>query len=251
MEKIKIKNSLDKNIVGVIHRPKIKTEKLAILCPGFLDTKDYPHLVDLASKLAQQGYTAVRFDPSGTWESEGDISEYLTSQYLKDIGSVLDYMLSESKYTHVLLGGHSRGGQVSLLYAARDSRISVVLGIMPSQGPFEGKRRDDWEKSRVSVSLRDTPENYEEKKKFRVPFQHVLDRDQFHVLDDMKKIKARVILIAGELDVLVPPESVQKLFENANEPKKFITVAGVDHEYRHKPADIEKVNLAALKEVLA
>src|SRR3989344_857048 len=85
IEKVKIKNSKGQNISAVIHRPDIKTKKLAILCPGFLDTKNYDHLILLSEELLKKGFTVVRFDPTGTWESEGDISEYLTSQYLNDV----------------------------------------------------------------------------------------------------------------------------------------------------------------------
>lgn len=247
MEKIKIFNSNGQNIAAIIDRPAAKTEKLAILCPGYLDTKDYAHLASLANELTKQGYTVVRFDPTGTWESEGDISEYLTSQYLEDIGSVLERMLREGKYTHVLLGGHSRGGQVSVLYAARDPRISQVLGIMPSHGLMTGKRREDWEKTGVSISQRDLPNEGEGMREYRVPFQHVLDREQYDALNEVKKIKVPIVFIAGELDILVPPEKVKKLFDNANEPKKFILAQGIDHEYRHRPAEIEKINALALK----
>ncbi len=247
MESIKISNSNGQNIAAVIHRPATKTEKLAVLCPGYLDTKDYMHLTMLASDLADRGYTSVRFDPTGTWESEGDISEYLTSQYLKDVRSVLEYMLKESEYTNVLLGGHSRGGQISILYAARDTRVSQVLGIMPSSGPVEGKRREEWKEAGVSNSTRDIPGNDTDRKAFSVPFQHVLDRDQFDALADVKKITVPIVLIAAEFDVSVPPEDVKELFESANEPKKFVFLEGMDHEYRHKPEEIKKVNRLALE----
>lgn len=246
MENVKIPNSKGQKIAAVIHRPNIDTNKLAILCPGYLDTKDYMHLVALADSLANHGYTAIRFDPTGTWESEGDTSEYLTSQYLKDINSVLEYMIKEGDYKNVLLGGHSRGGQVSILYAARDPRISEVLGIMPSSGGVEGQQREKWEKFGVRISYRDIPSS-DEQKEFRVPFIHVLDRDQFDALADTKKIKVPVVLIAGELDISVPWQKVKKLFDNANEPKKFILAKGIDHEYRHKLADIEKINVMALE----
>jgi len=242
MEPVKIPNSNGQNLAAVIHRSTTKTEKLAILCPGYLDTKDYTHLIMLAEDLANRGYTAVRFDPTGTWESDGDISEYLTSQYLNDIENVLEYMLAEGNYTYVLLGGHSRGGQVSILYAARDPRISEVLGIMPSHAPVEGKRREDWESAGASNSSRDIPGNTEERKSFSVPFTHVLDRDQFDALGDIEKIKVPIVLVSAEFDVSVPPEHVQELFEHANESKKLIYLEGMDHEYRHNREEIEKVN---------
>lgn len=237
------------NLAAAIHYPENKTNKLAILCPGYLDSKDYKGLVGLAEALGERGYTVVRFEPTGTWKSEGDISDYTTSQYLEDIKNVLEYMLSQANYKHILLGGHSRGGQVSILYAARDSRISIVLGIMASSGPIQGQRREEWEKNGVSVSQRDLPNNENKKIEFRVPFNHVLDRDQYDAVGDAKKIKVPIILIAGELDDSVPPNEVKEIFNNANEPKKFLIIPNIGHDYRHNDGEVKIVNEKILEQL--
>lgn len=239
--KVKI-SSTEGNLSAAVHYPKNETGKLAILCPGYLDSKDYKGLVGLAETLEERGYIVVRFEPTGTWESEGDISDYTTSQYLEDIRNVLDYMMSQINYKQILLGGHSRGGQVSILYAAQDSRISVILGIMPSSGPIQGQRRREWERAGVSVSHRDLPSDKNKTREFRVPFWHVLDRDQYDAVGDVKKIKAPIILIAGGLDDLVPPDEVEEIYNNANEPKKFIVIPGIGHDYRHNDGEVKIVN---------
>lgn len=241
-EKVKIKNSKGQNIVAIIHRPAVKTEKLAILCPGFLDTKDYDHLVLLSKELSKKSFTAVRFDPTGTWESEGDISEYLTSQYINDVRSVLEYMLKDKNYSCVLLGGHSRGGLISILYASMDPKISLVLGIMPSSvRTMTGTKREEWEREGLNIAKRDIP-----KKngilEFKVPYSHVIDRDQFDVFEAVKKITIPLVMIAGELDKSCLPEDVKKLFDQANEPKKFILMKNIGHEYRHNLSEIKKIN---------
>ncbi|HLD31752.1 MAG TPA: alpha/beta fold hydrolase [Patescibacteria group bacterium] len=230
------------DLAAVIHYPEKETGGLAILCPGYLDTKDYKHLVKLAEELSQKGLVVVRFDPTGTWESAGTISDYTNSQYLIDIRNVLDYMTSQKDYQNILLGGHSRGGQMSILYAARDPRISVVLGIMPSFGPLLGRKREEWEKKGVHASYRDLPEDEEEKREILVPFSHILDRDNYDALEDVKKVHAPVVLVAGELDDLVTSAEVNQIFENANEPKVLITLAGIGHDYRHHDNEVELVN---------
>jgi len=247
MEKIKIKNSLGGSIAAVIHYTKTDSNRLAVLCPGNLDSKDYDHLVLLAVALAEHGYTVVRFDPTGTWESDGDISEYSITQYLKDIKSVLDYMLEREAYIDILLGGHSRGGQLSILYAARDPRIALVLGIMPSSGTLTGKPREEWEKSGVRVSTRDLPNDRSKIRQFHLPFSHVLDRDLYDAENDIRKIRVPIILIAGELDAEILPEDVKILYDNANEPKKYILVKDIGHNYRRNPFEIDTVNNEILK----
>lgn len=242
MRKIKIPTPKGE-IAAVVHHPKNKTNKLAILCPGYLDTKDYDHLKILAEDLAKEGYTVVRFDPIGTWESDGDISDYTTTQYLVDIKIVLEYMLKKNKYEHILIGGHSRGGKLSILYAAQDPRISMVVGIMPSSVVRKlDQRVINAKKTGFSISYRDLPENSNQKREFRVPYSHFLDNQKYDVLKVIKKIKVPIIIVAGELDQLEPPEDVKIIFDNANKSKKFILIPGIGHNYRRNLSQIKKVN---------
>ena len=237
------------NLTATIHYPDAEAGKLAILCPGYLDTKDYQHLLKLAEALCEKGYVIVRFDPSGTWESAGDISDYTITQYLVDIKSVVDFMLAQKPYEKVLLGGHSRGGQMSLLYAARDPRITLVLGIMPSHGPITGERREKWERQGFSASSRDLPASRSKKREFRVPFTHVLDMDKYDAVSDVKKIYAPIVFVAGTLDDVVPPEEVKEIFDNANEPRKFLVLENIGHDYRLNDAEVASVNVKIMEQL--
>ena len=75
-----------------------------------------------------------------------------------------------------------------------------------------------------------------------MPFSHVTDREQYNVLEDVKKVQAPLILITGELDKAVLPEHVKMIFDKANEPKKFISIDGIGHDYRHNLSEIRTVN---------
>lgn len=237
------------NIAAVVHYPKNKTDKLAILCPGYLDSKDYDHLKTLAEDLAKEGYTVVRFDPIGVWESGGNISDYSTTEYLKDIEIVLNYMLKQNNFKHILIGGHSRGGMVSILYAARDSRISKVLGIMPSSLYMDKNDNRVLEAKKIgfSTSYRDLPENKDQKKEFSVPYSHFLDNLKYNRLKAVRGIKVPIILVAGELDKMSPAEKVREIFGNANEPKEFILIPGIGHHYRKNPSEIRLVDDEIIK----
>jgi len=231
-------------LATVIHRPKKETDKLAILCPGYLDSKDYKHLVMLADDLAQNGYTVVRFDPVGTWESEGDISEHKIPNELDDIGAILEYMLSQRAYKTILLGGHSRGGFISMLYAVSDPRITHIFGIM---SPYSFKRTVDdermklWREQGFRESTRDIPDSHEFRK-FVMPYENMLADAEYNLLDVIDKLHVPLLLIAGEEDDTVLPEDVKLLFEKANEPKQFEIVQGIDHGYRRSADEVKKVN---------
>ncbi len=240
-KKVFIKNNKGLNLAAVIHRPEKETDRLAILCPGYLDSKDYNHLVGLAEELTKGGYTVIRFNPTGTWDSEGSIEEYTTTQYLADIKNVLEYMLAKRKYSHILLGGHSRGGRVSVLYATRDSRITLVLVVMTSGTPVIDNRRKQAEELGFTIETRDVPGERGERE-YRVPLSHFQDNDQYDLIKSVKEIKVPIVVVAGGADVLVNPDWTKKIYDNANKPKKFILMKSVGHNYRQNIQEVKAVN---------
>lgn len=232
-------------LAAAIHTPDgSPTAQLAVLCPGTTDSKDYAHLVALAEALTERGYTTVRFDPTGTWDSAGDITDYSVTQYLHDIRTVIDHMLSTGTYEQILVGGHSLGGVLSMLYAARDPRVTAVVNIMGS-ATFPRKYNaaiiDAWKTSGARTTARDIPSSTEQRE-FVVPYSFVIDRLQYHVLEDIGAVHAPLLLIAGELDDIVPAEELATIYEHANQPKQLITIPGIGHDYRHHPDEIAVVN---------
>lgn len=251
-EKVKIK-SKNSAIAAVIHYPKKIEEKLAILLPGYLDSKDYAHLVALAEDLKNKGYTVVRFDPTGTWESGGTIADHTVARQLEDVKSVLEYMLHKSSYKQILLGGHSRGGFVSILYATKDPRISAVLAIMPPPiliRTVNKRKIKQWEKDGFRVSVRDIPDNRTEKKEFTVPYVNMKKDRRPNVLTEINNLGVPLLLIAGEYDDVVFPDDVKKIYDQANEPKKFMIIKNINHDYRLREGDIKIVNKEVLKWLL-
>ena len=238
-EKVKIKNSKGQKIATVINWPVQKTDKLAILCPGFLDSKDYSGLKGLAESLTKKGFTVVRFEPTGTWESEGNISEFSMTQYLRDIKSVKDFMLKDREYKYVLLGGHSMGGRMAMLFAEDDPKISILVVIM-SGNKFSGDHR--WGPDGIRIDFRDLPDNPSKKIQYSVPITFLKDAKKYDALEKIKNLRIPILLIAGEDDKLCPPSKMQHIFDEANEPKKFMIIPGIGHDYRLNSEKVMKVN---------
>lgn len=243
-EKIKIKSTKG-FLSAIIHHPENDSDKLAILCPGYLDTKDYPHLASLSHDLCNNGFISLRFDPTGTWESEGEIEDYNISQYLLDIESILNHMNLQKRYKTILLGGHSRGGQVSVLYAAEDPRITHVLGIMPSHYPIKPEKVEKWKTAGIKTSHLDIPGSHYSRT-FDVPFSYVVDRDQYNTLSAIQKIKAPIFLIAGENDRISTPKEVYELYSHAKDLKGFVELPDMAHNYRLNNDDIRRINKTIL-----
>lgn len=185
MEHVKILGSKGK-LSATIHHSKAQKMKLAILCPGYLDSKEYPHLVLLANDLVKFGFTVVRYNPTGTWDSEGEILDYSTSQYLTDVQSVLEYMQCRETSTDIFLFGHDLGGTVAYLFAAQNLHITTVCSVMPICFQFAGFEREvTWKKLGHEMQLRELPTDKDQNRRFVVPYSFV--QDFKYLIDKLSK----------------------------------------------------------------
>ena len=242
VEQIFIESTKGKIALAINH-PEIKTKKLAILCSGFLDSKDYAHLAGLAEDLCKEGYTVARFDATGIWESKS-VGEYLTTHYLEDLKNVIDFMEKQDNFTYLLLGGHSKGGFMALYHACQDPRVSALLVIM-SAYPFIKESNkpiiEKWEKLGKRISHRDIP-NSNKTKEIIIPFSYVADRLQYDLLAKLPNLQTPLIMVAGAEDQVALPEDVKTLFDQAPENKKYLLIPGVGHDYRKYPEQIKLIN---------
>lgn len=105
-----------------------------VVCHGFKGFKDWGFFPSLAERLALAGFTAVTFNFSGS--GVGPSSEVVDepgrwfgqriSGDLADLDTVLGHLAS-SGATWIGLVGHSRGGGVSVVGAARDRRVKALV----------------------------------------------------------------------------------------------------------------------------
>ncbi|HEY4499176.1 MAG TPA: alpha/beta hydrolase [Candidatus Paceibacterota bacterium] len=119
---------------------------------------------------------------------------------------------------------------------------------MASSSPSERRNKDSrsWKEGGFRISERDIP-GETGTKKFRVPYAHMLDRDKHDTTSAVKAIHVPIIFVAGELDEIVPLESIEFMFKHSNEPKKLIVLKGIGHDYRHNPTEIETMNKEIIK----
>jgi pimeloyl-ACP methyl ester carboxylesterase len=109
-----------------------------LVIPGFKGFKDWGMFPPLATRLAQAGFTAATLNLSGSgvddagdfvWPERFGHNTY--SIELADIATTLDALaagkLGTAAPTRIGLLGHSRGGGVAILHAARDPRVTALV----------------------------------------------------------------------------------------------------------------------------
>jgi fermentation-respiration switch protein FrsA (DUF1100 family) len=171
-----------------------------------------------AGWLVGQGYNVLLFDTRAQGSSEGS---YIGLGYLEvlDVHAAVDFILSQSTQERIGIMGYSMGAVAAIVAAAEDTRIQAVAAISPF------------------ASLRDTVEHRLRRVRAVAPVliwwgERVtgLDVDILRPVDAVARLAPRPILImhAGD-DAMVPPDSGQRLFDAAAEPKELWFVPGVAH----------------------
>jgi len=108
---------------------------VVIIGHGVTGNKDRPIVTDTADALNAAGFDTLRFSYAGNGESTGDFRDATISKEVGDLESVIDAI--SSKYSNVVYIGHSMGGAVGVVQAAKDNRVRALIslaGMVDTQG---------------------------------------------------------------------------------------------------------------------
>src|SRR5438309_9575220 len=105
-------------VSGILASPPDGSDRLAVLCHGFLSNKNSHTNKTLTERLLPQGIATFRFDFFGQGESEGPFERITVSLAVSQALAALDLMSSKG-YRKLALVGSSFGGLVSILAAAK------------------------------------------------------------------------------------------------------------------------------------
>jgi predicted alpha/beta-hydrolase family hydrolase len=216
-------------------------EKIAIVLPGKLDTKDYPHMKSHVNFLSKLGYFAISFDPPGTWESPGDISLYTMTNYAKAINELIEYYGS----LPTVLVGHSRGGSIAMLVGTTNPSVTHIVAIMSCHSftpDYHGSYPDEkWKRKGYELFKKNTPNQNEKKTLFKLPYSFLEDQIQYDMSEGLSKSSIPKLFIYGNKDEDVEPEVVKTAYKISAKPK-ILRKLDSDHDYYRSNILIEEVN---------
>ncbi len=229
--------------LATLSRGNKNSEKIAILMPGRLDTKDYANFTSHAEYLANRGFFVLAFDPPGTWESPGGIDLFTTTNYLKAVNELIEYFGNKP----TLLIGHSRGGSVAILASVFNPAVVGIVPIMANYGTPTAPSEDPVP-NRISggfqISHRDLPpgtHKTREQKEFALPLAYFEDGKRYNPAQTLKECTKPKLLIYGTRDEFTSPDAVRELYKAIPEPK-MIKEVDSNHNYRYYPEVIKEVN---------
>lgn len=217
-----------------------KSDRLAMVLPGLLETKDYAHMQSHVDYLADLGYLALSFDPPGTWESPGDIANYTVTNYLQAVDELIHYFSERPTF----LMGHSRGATMALTAGCTNVSVFAFAAIMPAyiDGAYKGKTDEAWKRAGVRLIERDQPSrNSDSRKVFALPYGFFEDQVGHDMTDQLSRCKKQKLFIYGTRDPGATREIVGGFYDLAASPKQLSAVES-GHSYRRSDAAIEQVN---------
>jgi|ERR1700741_3923839 len=213
-------------------------EKVSIVIPGRLDTKDYIHIRSHVDHLAKLGYYALSFDPPGTWESPGQIDLYTSTNMQLVIKELIAHLGSKP----TTLVGHSRGGSHALLAGTTLPEVTHFAAIMSSVGPTIASKPAE---GQVEHSTRDLPPGSirtTDKIAFDLPYTYFEDQEQYDATELLKTCTKPKLFVAGSRDTTVPTTSIHATYVVSADPKEFAEI-DAEHDYRLDPDAINEVNV--------
>ncbi|HET9951745.1 MAG TPA: alpha/beta hydrolase [Candidatus Eisenbacteria bacterium] len=194
-----------------------------ILCHGFRGYKTWGFLPFLATRLAEEGIPAAAFDfaSSGISDRDGTFGEperFRRGTYagdLADLARVSDWMaarLGGGKGVRLGLAGHSRGGVISILHAARDRRVGAVatLGSPARIGVWPDAFWDAWRRG-------ESADVYDFRTKRTLRLGPELFRDwsengpRYGTAAALATLAAPLLVLHGTRDALVPLAEAKEL----------------------------------------
>jgi len=210
---------------------------LVVLGHGVTGNKERPVVADPAEALNEAGFDTLRFSFSGNGGSEGDFRDATISKEVGDLSAVIDAV--SGMYRRIAYIGHSMGGAVGVIQAARDNRINALVslaGMVDTKAFAEtefGEETPDegfmWEEEDCPLSS---------------AFMHDLCETIGSVAPHAESVAVPWLLVHGSADDVVLPEDTDRIKSMKGDAVKVVRIDGADHSFNeppHKAAMIKTV----------
>ncbi len=226
-QRIEFTSAQGQNLVGALELPDGAVRYTALFAHCFACGKDSLAAARISRALAREGVAVLRFDFTGLGGSEGDFGNAGFASNVQDLLAAARWLEQQHAAPQMLLG-HSLGGQAVLMAALQLPSVRAVVTIgAPSQAdhvlhllaPAQQALEQGADRARVRLGTRE----------FDISRSFVDDLRQRDHTDDIRRLRAALLIFHSPVDQTVDIDEARKLFEAARHPKSFISLDGADH----------------------
>lgn len=252
VEAITFTNSQGLTLRGFVHLPEKSQSKRK----AFIYLHGFPgHCTGSAarfcSRMEARGYLCLRFDFSGSDSSEGEFSDKLMSQEVKDVGSAIDFLFEHyaDQFDELILAGCSTGAIDASLYAHTDSRVGKLI-LLAGVSDLTHAVHYDFSEERIAEFEAKGEIVYDWEEWFYDEwfFGKSLKRafyDEFFVLDipaALRAWKGATLILHGTEDAMIPvSKDPHELYALCNDPKQLVIMEGAVHNFAGHEDEVVRV----------
>lgn len=235
-----IRNS-DGERLDVAYHSAEKSDCLVILGHGVTGNKDRPLLVELADALAELGWPCLRISFSGNGESEGTFVDSHITKEIGDLGAVIDQVGTGKRIAYI---GHSMGGAVGALSAARDERLKVLVSLAGMVRTAEFVQREFGDV---------TPDEGYMWDELECPLSQAYVNDLMQISDTLaavRELRIPWLLLHGTDDDVVPASDSVELERVLRGPRSLVKIKGAGHSFENQYSQVVEAVCQWLKKYL-
>jgi uncharacterized protein len=225
-------------ISGILVSPTGGTDRLAVLCHGFLSNKNSATNRALTGILLPHGIATLRFDFFGHGDSEGPFEQLTVGIAVQQTLAALGLAASHG-YRKIGLVGSSFGGLVAILAAgqfgteaagafdltclALKCPVSDLAAMLREEFGATGMRQ--WETTNTIPNITGGPA--------RIPLLFSFYEDCAHhvAYEAPKAVTLPTLIVHGDADECVPVAQSQRLQEFLGGKTSLVVLAGADHHF--------------------
>lgn len=231
----------ENNLVGILYTPESLHDgekiPLVITMHGMKENRDAPIEKTVSEALVKAGFASIRFDFAAHGESSGKDYEVTTSRQVEEGRTIYEYAAKLPFVSEIVLFGHSQGGLVAGLLAADlgAEKVSTLVQVAASAAVKETALT-----GMVGNSKAFDPDNIPEriplgKTGFTIGREYFEEVKTMPIYEKAETYRGKVLLVHGEEDKTVPPESSRRYAEayKAHADCKLVFVPGEAHQFEN------------------
>jgi len=218
-------------VASILTRPSSGTDRVAVLCHGFLSSKTSSTNSALTRTLTGHGIATFGFDFFGQAESEGPFDQITTTLAVEQANTAIDLMRQKG-FRRIGLMGSSFGGLVSILTASQRTDLACLALKCPVVDFAEELRLEfgedgmaEWKATNTIPNIMGGPD--------RIKLQYAFYDDCLQQIAYIpaESITAPTVIVQGDQDEHVPLHQSQRLCEALRIKKHLELVPGADHQF--------------------
>jgi uncharacterized protein len=244
-EPLSFHDSSGHRIAAVLTAPSQPTDRIAVLCHGFLSRKNSMTNTTLTRMLTERGIATFRFDFFGHGESEGPLKALTNTLAVEQTVAALDLMRHKG-YRRLGLMGSSFGGLVATLTAARRTDLACLALKCPVVDFAEELRLEFGEAEMAQWKATDTIPNIMGGAG-RIALAYAFYEDSLRQIayEPARSITAPTLIVQGDRDEHVPLHQSRQLYEALQAKKHLEMLPGADHQFTNAEDFTRMTNLIA------